>query len=63
MNDKNTKVILMYYRGSEGRGPFMEMLKKTTAVKPVIILKSDVPRGSHGSRVPYGFPRRIRRNL
>jgi acetyltransferase len=40
MNDKNTKVILMYIEGVKDGVRFMEMLKKTTAIKPVIILKS-----------------------
>ena len=40
MNDQNSKVILMYIEGVKDGVRFMETLKKTTAVKPVVILKS-----------------------
>ncbi len=47
-HDPDTKVILMYIEGVKDGGRFFNMLRQTTTVKPVVILKGG--RGASGTR-------------
>lgn len=49
-NDPNTKVILLYLEGVEDGSKFFEIAKKTSRIKPIVVLKSGVsPAGARAA--------------
>ena len=58
---EQTRVILMYIEGVKNGERLIEALKRTTARKPVVVIKSGpLQKGRHGGGLPHGFPCRFR---
>ena len=63
-DDPDTECVMMYLEGIEDGTHFVEVPRRTTAVKPVVVLRGGLTEvGRQGRRLPHGGDGRVGRRV